>query len=109
MSVVNQVKAEHSSPFQALSSVADIDGERMIKRLCKHFSHKVNAGWNEGLGYIEFAMGFCDMNADKSQLSLRCGANSIEELTEITDCIDSHFVRFAKQRECSLKWRIINS
>ena len=82
---------------------------RMLKRLCKHFSHKIDAGWNNSLGYIEFAMGFCDMKASKNQLDFRCGANSETELKEITDCIDTHFVRFSKRVECSLKWNIANT
>lgn len=106
MSVINQVKAEADSLMLASSTVVDIDGGRMIKRLCKHFSHKIDAGWNESLGYIEFAMGFCDMTGSKDKLDFRCGADSEIELKEITDCISIHFARFSRRVECSLQWNI---
>ena len=109
MGVIKQVQAEQGSLLLALSTVVDIDGKRMIKRLCQHFSHKINAGWNESHGYIEFAMGFCDMKGNANQMNFRCGANSEAELKEIIDCIETHFTRFMKQGECSLEWKLINA
>lgn len=106
MSVIKQVQAEHHMQLLAFSRVQGIDSLRMLKRLCKHFSHKIPAGWNDQQGYIKFAMGFCDMRADKQQIELRCGANTRDELTEIIDCIDNHFLRFAKQADLSLTWNI---
>jgi len=106
MSIIKQVQADHERPFLALTAVNDFNGTRMINRLCKHFSHKINAGWNERHGYIEFEMGFCDMKANNNDLSLRCGANSQTDLLEITDCIHSHFLRFAKRTDCFLVWNV---
>lgn len=109
MSAIKQVQRDQEGLLLALSTVVDIDGKRMIKRLCRHFSHKVNARWNEGRGYIEFAMGFCDMRGNANQLNFRCGANSEAELREIVDCIEAHFTRFMKQFECSLEWKLTNA
>ncbi|WP_444925951.1 DUF2218 domain-containing protein [Microbulbifer sp. TRSA002] len=109
MSTINKVEAEHDRQFLAFSTVIHIDSERMIRRLCKHFAHKVNAHWSSECGHIEFDMGFCDMNGSGDQLDLCCGANSDAELKEIIDCIDSHFLRFAKGVECSLQWNLMNS
>lgn len=79
----------------------------MINRLCKHFAHKINAGWSDTQGYIEFAMGFCDMNADTSYIQMRCGADSKADLNEIIACINDHFYRFAKTSNACLTWRCL--
>ncbi len=104
MSVISQVQAEHKSPFMAVASVQHIDGRKMIHRLCKHFSHKIDAGWNDNQGYIEFAMGVCDMSADEQAIHLHCGSGSQAELDEIVDCINVHFQRFAKSFDFTLHW-----
>ncbi len=107
--IINQVQAQQHTAITAFATITDFDGLRMLKRLCKHFSHKVPAGWNEQQGYIEFAMGFCDMTSGNEQLNLRCGAKTQAELFEIIDCINTHFLRFAKQTDRSLTWNIKNS
>ncbi|NTS78831.1 DUF2218 domain-containing protein [Catenovulum sp. SM1970] len=85
----------------------------MINRLCKHFSHKINAVWNENQGFIEFEMGFCQLDAQGELLVFQCGAKTESELTEITDCMDSHFIRFAKQADESVRpllmWRVTHT
>jgi len=106
---INQVQAKQSTALTAFATITNFDGLRMLKRLCKHFSHKVPAGWDEHQGYIEFAMGFCDMTTEYQQLNLRCGAKTQTELLEIIDCINTHFLRFATQADRTLTWDIKNS
>ncbi|WP_444997305.1 DUF2218 domain-containing protein [Aliikangiella sp. IMCC44359] len=109
MNITNQFQVEPNSPFLALSTVIDIDASRMIKRLCQHFSHKINVEWSDNNGYIEFEMGVCHLDNDNSQLNFCCGANSEAELIEIVDCIESHFLRFGKKTDASLKWNFTES
>lgn len=107
MSVISQLESEKISPFIALSQIDNFDGSRMVNRLCKHFSHKIDAGWNDTQGYIEFAMGFCDMTAGNDFIRMRCGAKTKAELDEIRDCIDAHFNRFSKHSNNILHWRYL--
>lgn len=108
MAIIEQFKTKGNKKLIASAVVSDLDSARMIRRLCKHFSHKIDAGWNNSNGYIEFHTGFCEMSIAGRQLNLRCGADSEVELTELVDCIDSHFSRFDKETEQSIKWSITN-
>ncbi|AWB66133.1 DUF2218 domain-containing protein [Saccharobesus litoralis] len=104
MSIINQVQSQQTAKFKVIAAINNLDSSRMIKRLCKHYSHKVDAGWNQNQGYIQFAMGFCDLQAKPEHLTLTCWANSQAELEEIAQCVARHFARFIKQPEMQLTW-----
>jgi|GEM_PF-391720 len=108
MHIINPVNDKEECSFIASSKVDTFDSTKMIKRLCKHFSHKINTKWDGNHGEIYFAMGFCELQGDVSFLTLRCGANNLNDLTEVTDCIDSHVLRFSKKTIKSTQWGITN-
>ncbi len=80
------------------------DAQRLLNRLCKHFSHKVMVKWENHLGFIEFTMGVCYLEANDASLHFRCEAKNELDLEEIIDTIDSHFKRFADDKDIALIW-----
>ncbi len=63
---------------------------RTLQRLCKHFSHKVNAHWDENQGRIDFAEGQCTLQVEQSVLHLHCRAPTNEWLAEIEQTMERH-------------------
>ncbi|OUS31596.1 hypothetical protein A9Q99_03230 [Gammaproteobacteria bacterium 45_16_T64] len=76
-----------------------------LSRLCKHFSHKVPANWDDTQGKVLFAMGSCLMSATDTELHVRCIASNIDDLGEILDTMKGHFDRFASKDQLILQWQ----
>lgn len=85
--------------------IATDEAARFVRMLCKHFAHKVKADWDEQRGWVEFAMGRCDMQAREKDLQVRCQAANQSELEEVADTIKSHFDRFTQPQGLVLEWR----
>jgi hypothetical protein len=86
------------------ASIKTEHGQRYLQMLCKHFKHKVSAGWDEEQGWVEFAMGRCELNCTNELLQVRCQADNVKDLQEITDTVKSHFDRFAHKQQLILQW-----
>lgn len=84
--------------------IATDEAVRFVRMLCKHFAHKVKADWNEQSGWVEFAMGSCDLQASSTGLQVRCRAGNEADLEEVADTIKSHFDRFAQKQQLVLNW-----
>ena len=85
--------------------IATDEAARIVRMLCKHFAHKVKADWDEESGWVEFAMGRCDMQAKASDFQVRCQAANQSDLEEVADTIKSHFDRFTQPQGLVLEWR----
>lgn len=90
--------------MQQKGLVKTTEGRRYIHKLCKHFTHRVPATWEEYKGRVEFEMGICWMTADSDVLEFVCEANSQEDLDEILDTIKRHFDRFAVKDQLVVNW-----
>lgn len=78
---------------------------RLLGRLCKHFSHKIDeARWNEREGLLRFSIGECMLQADEQTLQLTCTAPSAAELDELQEVIRRHLQGFAQVDELVLQW-----
>ncbi len=82
------------------------EGGKYLRRLCKHFSHKVPASWDNSQGKVSFAMGDCLMSASASTLTVRCVAANNDDVEEVAETIKSHFDRFAKTDGLVLVWHL---
>ena len=63
---------------------------RTLHRLCKHFSHKVNAEWNDRRGEVDFGTGHCELRADGGFLHCICRSEHGGDLRDIEDTIERH-------------------
>lgn len=90
---------------QRAARVKTPHGSKYLQRLCKHFAHRVSADWDEHSGNVCFAEGTCTLQADASGLQMICSADSEQELIEIVDTMDRHFIRFAKAEAPELIWQ----
>lgn len=78
-------------------------------RLCRHFSHKVEAEWDEVSGRVDFGPGQCHMRADEDALTLECRATEAEGLDRVRGIVEDHLVRFAWRESPTLTWTTAES
>lgn len=63
---------------------------RTLHRLCKHFSHKVSARWDEARGEVDFGIGQCELRAEGQLLHCLCHSQAPTDLRDIEDTIERH-------------------
>ncbi len=78
---------------------------RIIKRLCKHFQHKVDVEWGDDHALIYFEEGICVLNANMQELYLVCEADNDSDLKAITDTMDRHIKAFCPSETFSICWK----
>lgn len=79
-----------------IADVTTVHAGRYLVRLCKHFSQKVPAEWQDNQGQITFSMGVCRLQASNQSLRLRCESDSQDNLERLGEVVASHLVRFAE-------------
>lgn len=78
---------------------------KTLKRLCKHFQHKVEVRWSQDHGLILFEEGLCALSASTTKLVMRCEANNRDDLRAITDTLDRHITAFCRDENFDMHWR----
>ena len=91
--------------IRQVASLTLADVNKVIKRLCKHFQHKVKVHTNMDVSLIEFGEGMCTMRADNHTLILVCESNEKEDLKAITDTMDRHIYAFCRDEALQLNWQ----
>lgn len=84
--------------------VPTVNPGRLINRLCKHFSHKIDAEWSETNGLLTFSIGECRLSTQNGALALECQSPTSEELNELGQVVASHLIRFAGDEVAEVQW-----
>lgn len=87
------------------ATVPTADAARLIHRLCKHFSHKIDAEWDAHRGRLRFALGECRLDAAPDALVMTCAAETRKALAELGEVVASHLVRFAGGEVEAVQWQ----
>ena len=87
------------------ASVASAEPARLINRLCKHFSHIIDAQWNDTTGHLTFSIGQCELAAHSGILTLTCQSESHDKLEEVGEVVASHLIRFAGGEVDQVRWQ----
>ncbi|MFW5824404.1 MAG: DUF2218 domain-containing protein [Marinobacter sp.] len=87
------------------ATVAIADPGRLIRRLCKHFSHGIEASWTDTAGHLMFSIGECRLAARQGILSLTCESPGDAELAQLADVVASHLERFAGGEVTEVQWQ----
>lgn len=84
--------------------VSTVNPSRLINRLCKHFSHKIEAEWSETNGLLTFSIGECRLSTKNGALALECQSPTTDELDELGQVVASHLIRFAGDEMVEVQW-----
>ena len=90
--------------MQSSTDIATTSGQRYLAQLCKHFSHRLPASWDDEGGCIEFPFGTCNLKARPDALSVSVEAASHADLDRMEQVVLSHLQRFAFREELAASW-----
>ena len=92
--------------MQAMTArVTSTNPGRLINRLGRHFSHKIEAQWTDTEGYLTFSIGECRLAVDEHELILACHSDTPEQLQELGEVVASHLIRFAGDEVAGVHWQ----
>lgn len=90
-------------------SKANIESEhsaRYLQTLCRHFSRKVPAEWDDTHGEVNFIMGDCHLalSHEEQQLVLTCSAQEAPQLMAVKGILEQHITMLSRREEIVLVW-----
>lgn len=90
--------------YTAQAKVTLISASATLKKLCRHFSHKIETEFDDESGNIQFPFARAQLKADGQMLSIRVEADDEQGLERGRDVIGNHLIRFATRQEVELSW-----
>ncbi len=79
-------------------------GVAYMKRLCKHFSHKLDVEIGDSVSTIHFPFGDCTITTSPTGMVFRVQVPNPAELDRAERVVGDHLVRMANKDEPVLKW-----
>ena len=83
-------------------------GKSYMKRLCRHFAHKIPAATEGNQGTIEFPFGICHINVSDQEMRFRVEVSNPEDLDRAESVVGDHLVRMANRDEPVVVWERTN-
>lgn len=81
------------------------DPAKYIRRLCKHFNHKVPAEWDENSGQVQFPMGDCHLTAGVGELVVQCYAPEADAMAKLEYVLEMHIEQLAWREAPQVVWQ----
>jgi len=78
-----------------------------IARLCKHFSHKIPAEWDEHGARLQFPTGNCEMTAGEENVHVLCRAADEAALASLQQVLDRHIPKLLWRDEQAVVWSAV--
>ncbi|GAB2802514.1 DUF2218 domain-containing protein [Halomonas shantousis] len=76
-----------------------------MKKLCRHFGHKVEATFDDERGEIHFPFGTATLTAEEGVLVMQGRADSDEDIARFEQVMADHLVRFASKESLTVEWQ----
>ena len=86
------------------SEVTTPYGTAYMRRLCKHFAHKIPANVDGSRGIIQFPFGVCTIECDDHQMVMRVEVENIDDADRAERVVGDHLVRMANKDEPVVSW-----
>lgn len=91
--------------LQAQANIATENPQRIMKRLSKHWAHKLEVKLEESSSLIELPMGTCLLNCAEQSLKVELTASSAEDMATMQRVVADHLVRMAAPKELVISWQ----
>ena len=88
--------------------VATPHGVAYMRRLCRHFEHKVPASFDGNEGRIEFAFGLCTIENDEEAMHIRIDVPDATQLDRAERVVGEHLIRMANKDEPVVTWQRVS-
>ena len=86
------------------AEIATPSGERLINRLCKHWSHKLDVEQSKEQATVHFETGTCLLHAEPERLLVSIETLEEEHLDQLEGVVESHLVRMANDEPLEIIW-----
>ena len=90
--------------MKTTSTVKTDFGEPYLKRLCRHFAHKIPASLKGRHGTIEFPFGLCSIDVDDASMHIRIDVDDPGNIDRAESVVADHLVRMANRDEPVVVW-----
>jgi len=90
--------------MQSQAVVQTPSGEIDLKKLCRHFAHKVPATLSGKQGIIDFPFGRCRIAVGPNLLKLSIDLNDVHEAALAERIVTEHLVRMARREDLAVQW-----
>ncbi|MBD2858068.1 DUF2218 domain-containing protein [Spongiibacter sp. KMU-158] len=80
------------------------NSEIYLKKLCKHFAHKVPATLNGTQGIIDFPFGRCLLNAEEGHLKMNIELSDKAQVAQAEEVMAVHLKRMASKEALLVNW-----
>ena len=96
---------KNTATYRSRAVVQTLFATSYIKRLCRHFAHKVPVTVTEQAGLVQFPFGSCRMDASDEYLSLRIETLIGADLGNAEKVITDHLIRMANRDKPEVIWK----
>jgi len=86
------------------STVKTAFAEPYLKRLCRHFAHKIPASVEGQTGTLEFPFGLCRIDVYDQEMRIHVQVDDADNLDRAEKVIADHLVRMANRDEPVVEW-----
>lgn len=76
-----------------------------LKKLCRHFGHKIEARFDDRQGEIHFPFGRATLEAHDDRLLLAGQAEDGAQLDRLEQVLGDHLLRFANKESLTIDWQ----
>ncbi|HEX2909403.1 MAG TPA: DUF2218 domain-containing protein [Chloroflexia bacterium] len=91
-------------------TVASEKPASLMRKLCKHWSHKLEVQYDEVRGEVNFGTGSCELDASQSGvLAIRVNAPDPETAGRLREVVERHLERFAVHETLTFQWSAIEN
>lgn len=91
------------------AKVATRHGELYLKKLCRHFAHKVPATIVGHQGRIDLPYGYCRIDAGEDHMLLHLDIEKDDDVCLAEQVISDHLLRMANKDTPSVRWNRTNN
>lgn len=95
-----------TTTFSATTTFPLTDPMRLIRRLCKHWAHKLTTEYSDNEGSVDFGDGtIAKLYANDGTLTINIKAPTETQLEEIESVVARHIERMIPEAEiCDIQW-----
>ena len=86
------------------STVKTAFANAYLKRLCRHFAHKIPASVDGDSGEIEFPFGLCKIETDENEMRIRIEVGDPKDLDRAEKVLADHLIRMANRDDPIVEW-----
>lgn len=86
------------------AKVATEYGALYVKKLCRHFGHKVPIQQDTNKARIDFPFGNCRIEIDEKQVYFSMDVANPDDIDKAEQVVADHFLRMANQDKPEIVW-----